>query len=200
MDKPLVCILGECSIVPAWEQGIENDAQILFHFFGCNAAGLVASPNDVNCRCQAGRCDGATHEGDKRLDCIKQHTVTPSTEVRKAARFDRIELRTLAGCPGSSGVKLSWHKTILDENQTDSTNFLPADVNGDGKVDWVASRGHGIGVIWFENPTWKIHDIDTTIEFPHSLTVADHDQDGDLDLLNAGRGTQNLAWYENPQK
>ena len=148
--------------------------------------------------------------------------------------------------PGKDGVKGAWKKVLLAQNQTAATNIRPADVNGDGKVDWLATRGHGVGVIWFENPCWKIHDIDTTIRQPHSLSVTDFNQDGhidaascgyeskrvmlylnrgdgtfslntlddnqesydlrhvdmdgdgDMDILNAGRGSQNVVWYENP--
>ena len=102
--------------------------------------------------------------------------------------------------PGAKGVGAAWEKVILAENQTAATNIVPADVNGDGKVDWVASRGHGNGVLWFENPTWKIHDIDNKIQFPHSLTVADHDQDGDLDAATCGYGSERVMWYENDGK
>lgn len=99
--------------------------------------------------------------------------------------------------PGGDRVQGAWEKVILAENQTAATNILPADVNGDGKVDWLASRGHGTGVIWFENPTWTIHTIDDNIEFPHSLTVADHDGDGDWDAATCGYGSERLMWYEN---
>jgi hypothetical protein len=102
--------------------------------------------------------------------------------------------------PGAEKVKGAWKKVILAENQTAATNILPADVNGDGKVDWLASRGHGVGVIWFENPSWKIHDIDTEIRSPHSLTVADHDQDGDLDAATCGYESERVMWYENDGK
>lgn len=102
--------------------------------------------------------------------------------------------------PGKDLVDGPWQKVILAENQTAATNILPADVNGDGKVDWVASRGHGIGVLWFENPSWKIHEIDTEVEFPHSLTIADHDQDGDLDASSCGYGSERVMWYENDGK
>ncbi|TWU57641.1 FG-GAP repeat domain-containing protein [Rubripirellula reticaptiva] len=99
--------------------------------------------------------------------------------------------------PGKDKVDGVWEKVILAEDQTAATNISPADVNGDGKVDWLASRGHGNGVIWFENPSWKIHTIDPEIEFPHSLTVADHDQDGDIDAAVCGFGSELLMWYEN---
>lgn len=102
--------------------------------------------------------------------------------------------------PGGKGVRNAWEKTILAENQTGASNILPADVNGDGKVDWLASNGHGHGVLWFENPTWKLHEIDTEIKEAHSLTVFDHDEDGDIDAVSCGFGSQFVRWYENDAK
>jgi len=98
--------------------------------------------------------------------------------------------------PGEKAVQGAWEKVMLAENQEGATNILPADVNGDGKVDWVASRGHGMGVLWFENPSWKEHEIDTEIKSPHSLTVADYDSDGDLDIAACGFESQWVRWYE----
>ena len=104
--------------------------------------------------------------------------------------------------PGSAkaAADQAWEKTILAENQTAATNILPVDVNGDGATDWLASRGHGNGVLWFENPSWTIHEIDPDIQYPHSLTVADHDQDGDVDAATCGYGSEKLMWYENDGK
>ena len=47
--------------------------------------------------------------------------------------------------PGKGGARGAWGKVSLADNQTGATNILPADVNGDGKTDWLASRGHGKG-------------------------------------------------------
>ncbi len=99
--------------------------------------------------------------------------------------------------PGKQNVKGAWVKVSLAQDQTAATNIRPADVNGDGKVDWVATRGHGVGVIWFENPTWTIHDIDTTLLQPHSLTVADFDQDGDMDAASCGYESKRVMLYLN---
>lgn len=67
-------------------------------------------------------------------------------------------------------------------------------------MDWLASRGHGTGLLWFENPSWKIHEIDTEIRQPHSLTAFDHDGDGDTDAASCGYESKWVRWYENDGK
>ena len=99
--------------------------------------------------------------------------------------------------PGKGGIAGRWKKTILAKNQIGATNILPADVNGDGRVDWLASRGHGVGLLWFESPDWEMHEIDTEIKSPHSLTVADFDRDGDPDAASCGYESEWVRWYEN---
>ena len=99
--------------------------------------------------------------------------------------------------PGKAGVRGAWKKTLLAADQLAATNVFPGDVNGDGKVDWVATRGHSAGVLWFENPNWTLHTIDPEIKQPHSLTVADHDNDGDLDVASCGYESESVRWYEN---
>jgi hypothetical protein len=95
-----------------------------------------------------------------------------------------------------------WKKHVLADRQGGATNIQQADVNGDGRVDFVATRGHQRGAIWFEHPTtpegtWKIHDIDAEILEPHSLQVADLDGDGDLDAATCAYGDKVCKWYEN---
>ena len=57
---------------------------------------------------------------------------------------------------------------MISDQEPGATNIHPADVNGDGKMDFIASRGHGRGVIWFEGPDWIWHDIDAEIKEPHA--------------------------------
>lgn len=99
--------------------------------------------------------------------------------------------------PGKDGVEGRWKKVILAENQLAATNIVPVDLNGDGKLDWAATRGHSAGVLWFENPGWKIHEIDPSIKQPHSLTTGDFDQDGDMDLASCGYESEWVRWYQN---
>ena len=81
-----------------------------------------------------------------------------------------------------------------------ATNIMPADVNGDGKLDIIASRGHGTGLIWYENPKWKIHDINTDLMSPHCLQVGDIDGDGDTDAVTCAYLSRKAAWFENDGK
>ncbi|HET8550025.1 MAG TPA: VCBS repeat-containing protein, partial [Bryobacteraceae bacterium] len=96
-----------------------------------------------------------------------------------------------------------WTKHIIATGHEGASNIAVADVNGDGKPDFVATRGHGKGVLWFEAPSWTVHDIDGAHQYPHSLATADLDRDGDVDAAacSAVYGTVPehpvLAWFEN---
>ncbi len=94
-----------------------------------------------------------------------------------------------------------WQKELVADQQPGATNIHPADVNLDGKIDLVASRGHGVGVVWFERDpvtaTWTEHTIDAKIREPHCLAVVDIDRDGDIDVATVAYGSERAVWYEN---
>ena len=90
-----------------------------------------------------------------------------------------------------------WAKHLIAKDQSGATNIHPADVNGDGKVDFIASRGHSRGVLWFESPDWKEHTIHATIKKPHCLVAIDMDRDGDVDAATGGHPDKLVAWFEN---
>ncbi len=91
-----------------------------------------------------------------------------------------------------------WNKHVLSDNQPGATNIHPLDVNADGYVDFVATRGHGKGVLWFPGPKFTPVEIDAELEGPHCLATVDLDGDGDIDVATCGRDADGLAvWYEN---
>lgn len=93
-----------------------------------------------------------------------------------------------------------WKKHIISANEPGATNVLIADINGDGHNDFIASRGHGVGVVWFENPDWSPHQIDDRLIGPHSLAIGDIDGDGDIDAVTCAKDSHIVAWFENDGK
>ena len=91
----------------------------------------------------------------------------------------------------------AWKKQLIAENEIGATNIAAADVNSDGVIDFLASRGHGRGIVWFEGPDWKKHEIDSTLDGPHCLQVLDLDGDGDIDAATCARLDKLAVWYEN---
>jgi FG-GAP-like repeat len=90
-----------------------------------------------------------------------------------------------------------WIKHLISRNQEGATNILIADLNGDGRPDFLASRGHGAGVVWFEAPDWKAHEINTSYIGPHGLAVGDLNGDGLPDFAVCAKDSGILAWFEN---
>jgi hypothetical protein len=64
-------------------------------------------------------------------------------------------------------------------------------------MDFIATRGHDRGVIWFEAPKWQQHAIHESLLEPHSLTVVDMDGDGDTDAATCAYGDKQAWWFEN---
>ena len=54
-----------------------------------------------------------------------------------------------------------------------------------------------MGVLWFEAPTFRIHEIHKTLKEPHCLVVVDMDGDGDIDAATCGFGSKEAWWFEN---
>ena len=94
--------------------------------------------------------------------------------------------------------KAAWTKHILSTNDPGASNILPLDLNADGHTDYLASRGHGQGVLWFRGPNFTKIEIDKTLDTPHSLAAADIDSDGDIDFASCSAELGGMAaWYEN---
>ncbi|MDF1813907.1 MAG: VCBS repeat-containing protein [Verrucomicrobiales bacterium] len=94
-----------------------------------------------------------------------------------------------------------WKKHLLSDKEPGASNIRPADFDGDGIIDFFATRGHGVGVALFKGTgagTFRKIEIDQEIAAPHSLALADFDGDGDVDAIACGKEADGIAaWYEN---
>lgn len=91
----------------------------------------------------------------------------------------------------------AWKKHLLSNAQPGATNALIADFNADGHMDILASRGHGVGLVWFAGPAFAPREIDRTLAGPHSLAIGDIDGDGDIDAVTCAKDSRIVAWFEN---
>jgi FG-GAP-like repeat len=99
-----------------------------------------------------------------------------------------------------SDITKPWKKHPISANQEGATNIVIADLNGDHKPDFLGSRGHGRGVVWFEAPSWPAHEINSSYVGPHGLAAADIDGDGDIDFAVCSKDSGILGWFENDGK
>lgn len=143
-----------------------------------------------------GDAPGLTHylgvgdvDGDGRLDAATGAKGDPSPDGNYFAWWEAGE-----------DPRLAWKKHVLPGVQVGATKIHPVDVNGDGVTDFVASRGHGKGVLWFEGPEWRAHPIHATLDSPHCLLAMDLDEDGDVDAATCAFGSKEAWWFENDGK
>jgi dienelactone hydrolase len=89
-----------------------------------------------------------------------------------------------------------WHAEFQFERDA-GIPILVLDVDRDGDNDLVWGRGHNIGLYWLEQGAddkgesggrkWVRHAIDTSWSQPHSLLLADVDNDGRVELVTGKR-------------
>jgi hypothetical protein len=94
----------------------------------------------------------------------------------------------------------AWKKHVVSDTEPGATNIAVVDVNKDGRMDLLASRGHGFGLVWYSreaNERWQAHSIDESIAGPHSLATGDIDGDGDVDAATCAKDSAVCAWFAN---
>jgi hypothetical protein len=104
------------------------------------------------------------------------------------------------GKPGDGTV---WKKHVIGELEQ-AFEAVAADLNGDGKLDVVASAWSVPGqLVWFENPgdpkgKWTKHVLKEKWPMANSVVVGDFNGDKRLDIAaTAERGSNELRWWRN---
>ncbi|MHC4641048.1 MAG: FG-GAP-like repeat-containing protein [Planctomycetota bacterium] len=106
----------------------------------------------------------------------------------------------------TGGNGASWRKHTIDGAMNADycrTHCMHiADMDGDGRMDVVASAGRESGINWWENPkapdaTWIRHYIVGSDGEVESVYPANLDGDSDMDLIGSIRRHDGLTWWEN---
>ncbi|MCA9249794.1 MAG: FG-GAP repeat protein [Phycisphaerales bacterium] len=91
---------------------------------------------------------------------------------------------------------------IIDDFSGLVSSAIPADLDGDGDLDVLATLDFDDTVLWYENTDglgtfdyWQV--ITTVANGALSAFAADLDGDGDLDVLSASKLDSKIAFYEN---
>ncbi|MEL6106616.1 MAG: FG-GAP-like repeat-containing protein, partial [Planctomycetota bacterium] len=105
-----------------------------------------------------------------------------------------------AGAP-TSGLFIE--QQVVSDSETGASSVSAADINGDGRVDVISSRGNDL--VWHENDgaeNFTENSIDTFDGRVSASIAADLDGDGDVDVVSATNFQNNVTdrgifWHEN---
>lgn len=89
-----------------------------------------------------------------------------------------------------------------------ATLVYATDVDGDGDVDVLGAAYSAGDIIWWENEpsgnpppadpiSWTPHTIRDDFTWAECVYTADVDSDGDVDILGASSGLNDITWWEN---
>lgn len=100
------------------------------------------------------------------------------------------------------GSGSEWIRHIIDEDCSLVKSASTSDIDGDGDVDVLAARWTEGNVSWWENSdgsgtSWIEHYIDSDFDKASEVYGFDIDADGDIDVLGAAGGSDEITWWEN---
>lgn len=86
----------------------------------------------------------------------------------------------------------SWEKHVISEDKGFSTDLEVYDIDRDGDLDICSvmepgQNREGGTLVWFENPNWEKHIIETSTSF-HDIELADLNGDGLVDIVARDQG------------
>jgi len=95
-----------------------------------------------------------------------------------------------------------WTKHTISET-FEGTDMYTGDINRDGKNELIVSGLFLNKISWFSaldgtgEIAWTEYVLDDDITLPGDISLNDVDGDGDLDVVLAGMGENQMIWYEN---
>jgi hypothetical protein len=104
----------------------------------------------------------------------------------------------------TDGTATAWDYHVIDSTNDGVNAFHPVDLDGDGDQDIIACCSTSLNAYlrWLENDdgtgtSWTSHTVDNSFNGCMSVSAADIDGDGDVDLLASNSKTDEIIWWEN---
>lgn len=99
-------------------------------------------------------------------------------------------------------AQVSFTDHIVDNTVNNARSIFPCDIDGDGDLDILATSFNDDKVLWYENLNGtgtfgSAIIISDNADGAYSVTAADFDGDGDMDIVTADHEGYEIGWYEN---
>lgn len=100
------------------------------------------------------------------------------------------------------GSGTSWTEHTLDGSFHGARSVYAEDVDGDGDMDVLGAAYLDDCITWWENDdgsgtSWTEHTVDGNFAGAWSVHAQDVNGDGDMDVLGAAWGDDDITWWEN---
>ena len=101
-----------------------------------------------------------------------------------------------------NGSGTSWEAHPVNTQFAGASSIFAADINGDGDMDILGTAILDDDITWWENlngsgTDWGKFKIDENYDGASAAYAADMDDDGDMDVLGAASGENDVSWWEN---
>ena len=100
------------------------------------------------------------------------------------------------------GNPITWEKHSIDNSYSGPLEVCAADIDCDGDIDVAGTAGIGDEVAWWSNEggnpvQWVKHIIKTNFYDAWPISLADIDNDGDVDVVAGSSSLDEIRWWEN---
>ncbi|MFC2170449.1 FG-GAP-like repeat-containing protein [Calditrichota bacterium] len=102
---------------------------------------------------------------------------------------------------GHAQIEFTEHS--IDDDYTRALSTFPIDFDGDGDMDIISSAGGNNGgeeITWWENNgsgTFTNHTVDEDYASSYSVSAADFNDDGEMDVVASSYSLNSVRWFEN---
>jgi hypothetical protein len=100
----------------------------------------------------------------------------------------------------------NWTLHMIDNNLGNVLEVFVEDIDGDGWLDVAVTAQYPTNkVVWYKCPAnpaatfnqWTMTEVDSYLYYAWGVHIADIDDDGDNDIVSAGRYANKVYWYRN---